>query len=255
MLTLHDALYRPKPHLAPNRLLVLGVKFIQKFAVLNAISIITDSNASAKDICEHLKVESAKISAIHLGVDLEPKRKHEEVTQIPYILAGGNRFRHKNWQNLLLAMQSIAPEKRPNLIITGGDDQDPLSSLIVKYSLAENVRLMNWVSEIELAKLLANASAVIIPSFFEGFSLGSLQAMAAEKPLLASDIPVHKEIAEDIAFFFDPESPESIAKTILEYRSNESELQTKLKLGKEKSKEFTWEKCADDTLKRFHELT
>jgi alpha-1,3-rhamnosyl/mannosyltransferase len=254
VLTLHDAIYWAKPKLVPNRVLLLGVRFMQKFTSRLSKIIITDSISSAKDIEKHLKIPQHRIVPIYLGVEFLKVRGHTSKCDKPYFLAGGNRFRHKNWENLLKAFDMIEPQQRPFLTITGGGPEDPLLELVEKYSLSNYVNLLNWVSSDELEKLYLNATAVVIPSYFEGFSLGALQALAARKPLIASSIPVHLELADQIGFFFDPSSPSSIAKALIEFNQEEVNLEARLEKGEMKSKLFTWEKCAIETLAVFNRI-
>lgn len=250
VLTLHDALYWSNPELAPNRMLLPGVKFMQKVATNNASRIITDSKASSLELIKSLKLSECKINVIYLGAAFtsnENKSKWKE-KEADYILAGGNRFSHKNWETLLKAIQLIDKKSRPSFIITGGRYPDPLTNLVKEYGLQNYVRLLDWVSEEEMNHLYINAKAVIIPSLVEGFSLPALQAMAYEKPLLASKIPVHLEIAEGVAYFFEPNSAKLIADSILEFVNNPGKASKKLKLGLQRSKGFTWDECAKQTI-------
>jgi alpha-1,3-rhamnosyl/mannosyltransferase len=254
VLTLHDALYWSKPHLAPNKVLLYGVRFMQRFTTRFAASIITDSRSSLEDIEMHLGIPSSKIRPIYLGANSKAKIMSPVNKNNLYFLAGGNRFRHKNWENLLKAWSLIELAIRPNLIVTGGGAKDPLVKLVEKFSLGNNVKLLQWVSESELENLYLNAEAVIIPSLHEGFSLPVLQAMSAKKPLILSKIPVHLELAEEIAHFFDPNSPNSIADTVLQFKNDKVVLEEKIMLGFKKAKHFSWEKCASETLHVFGEV-
>ena len=234
ILTLHDALYWSKPHLAPNRFLLFGVRFMQKFTSRISKEIITDSVSSLQEITFHMGISPSKVTPVYLASDFSSNHVTSAVFLSKYFLAGGNRFRHKNWDNLLKAWSLINPEQRPKLIVTGGGKHDPLAKLVQNYSLTNHVQLLAWVSESELESLYLNASGVVIPSLFEGFSLAVMQAMAARKPLLASDMPVHRELAENVAYFFDPNSPESIAEAILDYNEDGEALDIRLELGFEK---------------------
>ena len=254
VLTLHDALYWSKPHLAPSKLLLQGVRFMQKFTSRSSTAIITDSLSSSADINEHMGIPISKIFPVYLGAEFKLVTSELPVVSRPYFLTGGNRFRHKNWGNLLKAWTLIDPKERPNLIITGGGPKDPLVRLVREYSLADSVELLNWISESELENLYMNAAAVIIPSLHEGFSLSVMQAMMSKKPLIASDIPVHRELATGIAQFFDPNIPESIANAVIEFTRNSTELEARRELGFERSLKFSWEKCALETLSVFGQI-
>ncbi len=251
VLTLHDALYWSKPHLAPNRILLVGVRFMQKFVSKISVEVITDSITSSAEIEEYLEIPRNRISPIYLGAEFNGMVRSSSEVGESYFLAGGNRFRHKNWENLLAAWSIISPQQRPNLIITGGGPKDPLTFLVEKYSLASHVKLLSWVSEEELGKLYAEATAIVIPSLSEGFSLGVMQALSARKPLLASNIPVHIELADRIAYFFDPSSPSSIARAVTGFSQEHAGLETRLRMGVEKSLNFSWKNCALETLAVF----
>lgn len=254
VLTLHDALYWSKPHLAPNKLLLLGVRFMQKFTTRSSTAIITDSLSSSADINEYMGIPFSKIFPVYLGAEFKLDASEFPLVNRPYFLSGGNRFRHKNWSNLLKAWTLIDPKERPNLIITGGGAKDPLVRLVEEYSLTDSVELLNWVPEGDLENLYMNADAVIIPSLHEGFSLSVMQAMMSKKPLIASDIPVHKELAAGIAHFFNPNIPESIASAVVEFTKDSSQLEARRELGFKKSLKFSWEKCAVETLTVFNQI-
>ena len=92
------------------------------------------------------------------------------------------------------------------------------------------------------------ASLFVFPSLCEGFGLPLLEAMASRLPLLVSGVSALPEIADVAALYFDPNSPESIAGRVIEVLQDKS-LQKKLIVrGKERSKDFNWEKTAVETL-------
>lgn len=246
VLTLHDVLYWSHPELAPNRKLVLGVKLLQWLAAKHATRIMTDSKYSATQMEKYLTVKSQKIRVVYLGADSFNER--EENLRDSFIIAGGNRFRHKNWENLLKGLRIVPESKRPKLVITGGNSQDPLDSLIKELDLSSSVTLTKWLHPDELENLNRKARAVVVPSLVAGFSLPLLQAMKEGKVVLASQIPVHEEIAQEAAIYFDPHSPNSIAEAILTYSSNPDFAYNKAKLGREIVRDFSWRKCALESL-------
>jgi glycosyltransferase involved in cell wall biosynthesis len=71
-----------------------------------------------------------------------------------------------------------------------------------------------------------------------------IEAMASGVPLVASDIPVFREIAEDAAFYADPHQPESIARAMEEVLFVQGAREMLVKRGLERAREFTWENAA-----------
>jgi glycosyltransferase involved in cell wall biosynthesis len=119
--------------------------------------------------------------------------------------------------------------------------------MVNSMGLEKDVVLLDWVPEAEMNSLYFNALAVIVPSHTESY-LPMLQALNFGKPLLISEIPPHKEIAGEKAFYFDSNSPTSIADAILSYlkvskaMSGESQKELSVKDN------YSWKNTAIQTL-------
>ena len=77
-----------------------------------------------------------------------------------------------------------------------------------------NVKFAGYVDEQDKAALLADAHGLIMPSLAEGFGVPIIEALAANTPVLCSDIPVFREVAGDLADYFDPFATESICASV-----------------------------------------
>lgn len=248
LLTVHDSLYWSNSDLAPNGLLVPAVKFLQKFAVQNAKKIITSTKYSAKEISKIHGVDLADISVIYLAATENSCSDPVKISYSNYLLAGGNRFKHKNWEGLLKGLKLIDPSIRPKTIITGGRFPDPLVELVNSMGLEKDVVLFDWVPEAEMTSLYLNSMAVIVPSHTESY-LPMLQALNFGKPLIISGIPPHKEIAGEKAFYFDSNSPKTIAEAILSYlKVSKTNLRETRKEISAKDN-YSWKSTAIQTLK------
>jgi glycosyltransferase involved in cell wall biosynthesis len=172
--------------------------------------IISVSDTSASDLA-YLRPELAKkIRRIHLysGFDLmSPQRKPvlSPDFQNPYFLFVGRREGYKNASSLLRAFASSQPALHGHkLLFAGGGSL----SLREKEEI-DRLRLSSYVvhvgvSDPELWYLYRNASAVLVPSLAEGFSLPLVEGLAADVPVICSDIPVHREVARDYAQLINP---------------------------------------------------
>ena len=151
------------------------------------------SRATADDLVQR-GVERDRIvvtpnGRVELGAPLAVR-----VQDGPFVLAVGEQMPRKNLA-LLLHVWARAPEL-PALVHAGpfGSDTARLESLVDELGLAGRVRFLGYVEREVLARLLLDAQALCFPSIAEGFGLPVLEAMAAGLPVVASDLPVIREV-------------------------------------------------------------
>jgi glycosyltransferase involved in cell wall biosynthesis len=95
--------------------------------------------------------------------------------------------------------------------------------------LPQNVRFSGYVEQYEKAALIADAHGLIMPSFAEGFGVPIIEAFAANTPVLCSDIAVFREVAGELADYFDPHSTESICASVTRVLSRQEEWREKIR--------------------------
>ena len=91
-----------------------------------------------------------------------------------------------------------------------------------------NVRFAGYVEEHDKANLIADAHGLIMPSFAEGFGVPIIEALAANTPVLCSDIPVFREVAGELADYFDPFSTASICASVTRVLARQEEWRRKI---------------------------
>ena len=198
------------------KLKFLGYKFILSAAAKKAKKIITVSNATKKEIADHLKVSEDKVRVTYEGIDdkiTNPKSQipnklqntKYKILNTKYFLYVGNAFPHKNLERLLEAF-NILISQYPNILLVFVGKEDffykRLKSEVYKRRISNIVFLHNITDE-QLGSLYKSALALVSPSFMEGFGLPALEAMANNCLVLASDIPAHREICENEAIYFN----------------------------------------------------
>ena len=110
------------------------------------------------------------------------------------------------------------------------------------------MRFVGWTSEADVEGLFALCRAFVFPSFYEGFGLPVLEAMARGVPVACSDRASLPEVAGDAALLFDPSDPAAIA-AALERLLGDPDLAERLRAaGRERAAAFTWERTAQLTL-------
>jgi glycosyltransferase involved in cell wall biosynthesis len=144
----------------------------------------------------------------------------QEINSELKLIAVGNLRRQKNYMTLLRAFQHLASYNIILDIYGTGDLKDELNKFISANHL--KVRLMGSTDKIE--EVLPNYDAFIMSSHYEGFSLALIEAMAVGLPIIISDVPVIRELTEDKALYFSPDSANDIARAIKSAYTNWGEL-------------------------------
>ncbi|MGY4643108.1 glycosyltransferase family 4 protein [Cellulomonas sp. URHB0016] len=253
VITMHDLLYFSHPKLMATPLYTEPVKLMEKLAARNAAHILTDSEASAAEIRRYLPVDPARIEVVPLAGTTRPTsataRPGERRSDL--ILALGNRLPHKNFAGLVRAMALVDPAVRPTLVVTGSRGDDPLRPIVEELGLQGSVDLRSWVSDEEIDELYATATAMVMPSFGDGFCLPALESMLVGLPVMLSDIPVYHEVGGEAALYFEPTDLASIAAAITRVVT-EPELVAKMSAdGFAQAGIFSWERVANETLAAF----
>ncbi|MBI3627047.1 glycosyltransferase, partial [Candidatus Uhrbacteria bacterium] len=111
------------------------------------------------------------------------------------------------------------------------------------------IKKLGWVPLPELPSLISAAAAFVFSTFYEGFGLPILEALACQKLTLASDIEPIREIAGDAVIYFDPHNPAQMADVIGQALQSKDQLTTQLKpKWLETVKKFSWDNTARQTL-------
>ncbi|MEA3463652.1 MAG: glycosyltransferase family 1 protein [Patescibacteria group bacterium] len=235
-----------------------------QFALKYAKEIITISNFSRKEIMEVYGAGSAKIKVVYNGYNKSLYKKEEDKRAIkqviskygieePYIFYVGKLEKKKNTPALIEAY-SIAKEKnnkiKHKLVLVGvaSHGYDEVEYMIREFNLDNEVVVTGWIPEIDMPYIYSGASAFIFPSCYEGFGIPLLQAMACGIPTAASQAASIPEIAKGAALLFNPNDVRSMAEAIAKIILDNELRQKLIKNGFNRVKDFSWEKCAKETL-------
>ena len=102
-----------------------------------------------------------------------------------------------------------------------------------------------YINEKEKDALLKNAFCFVLPSRYEGFGLPLLEAMQYNLPIIASDIPTSREIAEKNALFFKSSDPKELKEKMEILLKDKKIRESIIKNHINTLKQYTWEKCAN----------
>jgi len=248
-------------------------KELTKEKVIRAIKsksiIITVSNSIKNQLENDFPSTRGRIINIHHGINKNitfvADEKFRSFVKSKYnlpesfLLFVGNLENRKNIITLLKAIKYLRDEFRSSyklvLVGKGGWGFESINKFIIENNLVENVKIIGWIEDKDLYIIYSLAELFVFPSFYEGFGLPIIEAMKCKLPVILSDIPVHREIAEDAAYFFSTTNVEELAHCILLLINDENQKNILVKKAMERSKYFDWNKTAKETLKIYENIS
>jgi glycosyltransferase involved in cell wall biosynthesis len=219
-------------------------------------AVIAISENTKNDLLSLFDFPEKKIHVIYLGNDYSPVNyKLPRIISNDYILYVGGRKGYKNFYLFLEAYKYIVNyyNRELMLVCTGNDFDKNERELIAKYGLNDNI-VVGLFSNSELINLYRYAEAFVFPSKYEGFGLPLLEAMNNLCPIACSNTSCFPEIAGEAAIYFDPDDRDSIVEAILTILSSREVREDLVRLGKNRSALFTWEKTAREHLQLYQSL-
>ncbi|HQB94174.1 MAG TPA: glycosyltransferase family 1 protein, partial [Candidatus Omnitrophota bacterium] len=176
----------------------------------------------------------------------------------PYLLFVGTCEPRKNLVGLIRAFR-IFLERNPSdhqLLIVGakGWKDAPIYAEVKRQGAEDRVRFLGYVPQKDLPAFYSAADAFVFVPFYEGFGIPNLEAMACGVPIIASDIPVFREVLNDAAFFVRPEDPRDIADGIQAVLLNTGLRNDLVRRGAIRARAFSWPRSSEAMLDVFRRV-
>jgi len=233
--------------------------------------IIAVSDWVKQELIDRAHVKENRIEVVPNGIDhtsFYPRQRNEESVLLiqpfsfkrPYVLYV-SRIDHpvKNHIRLIEAFGIFKETtKFPHrLVLAGGDSNN---AILVKEAAAASA----WRNDIfitghfpttSLPELYAGADFVVIPSMYEGFGMAVVEAMACGVPVLCARAASLPETAEHAALYFDPVNAEDMADRMITVSTDRDIYNECRRLGLERAKTFSWDKCVERTLQIIYETS
>lgn len=212
---------------------------------------------------ELLDFDHSRIKTVHPGYDPEifhcygadALRSFRKKRGLPenYILYAGSIEPRKNIEGILKAWRRLPEDirKETRLAVTGVSGWRNTRIMELMRELKDDIVLLGYLDGRELALAYAAARLLVYPSFYEGFGIPPLEAMACGCPAVVSDAASLPEVCGDAAFYVDPDEIESIAGGILRVLTDETLRLSLAARGLERAKSFGWDKTAAGILEIF----
>lgn len=259
ILTIHDLLWHHQTGMNVTTLpkwqyhmKYLGYKWLTAQAVKKAAQILVPTQTIAQTVQEFFPFAQNKTVVAYEGVDAlfrqaraQRKTKVLKDWQLPtdrkFLLYVGSLYPHKNVE---LVVQALAKMAEFNLIIIGTRNvfRQRFEKFVAQRKMLKRVHFLGQVSDEQLIDIMAISETLVQPSFSEGFGLTGVEAIVAGSSVIASDIPVFREVYFSGVEFFDPKSVTSFVAAAQRAKAPTAQTQ------KQYQDRYSWPKMAKQTL-------
>ncbi len=240
----------------------IGQNIIKNILLTNTINrskgLIFDSSFTENEFKNYYPNFNKSCKVIHLGVKQSKYsgQSNEGIAKLQfdkknYFLYVGTIAPHKNLKNLISAFSMLKQNGYSGKLVIAGAKgwlYNDVFELVKSLHLDDSILFTEYVSDGELEFLYLNAISLVNVSIYEGFGLPQLEAMARNLPVIVSDIPVFHEVLGECGCYCDPNDANDIYLAMKKILNNEQLRNEYIAKGIKKSKQYTWEKTAYNTL-------
>jgi glycosyltransferase involved in cell wall biosynthesis len=225
-------------------------------ALQAADRIITISDFTKRELIERLGFDEEKIETVYLGFDnnLFKARNQENARRklgLPLdkriVLHVGSEEPRKNVHSLLKALSQVKKEFPELMFIRLGEQRKETLKQTRELGLSETVKYFSSLPAERLALFYNAADVLVFPSYYEGFGLPVLEAMASACPVIVSKTTSLPEVSGQAGVSVDPFDVEAMSQAIKMIFSANSFRQPLIQRGLARSREFSWLDCAKKT--------
>jgi glycosyltransferase involved in cell wall biosynthesis len=234
-----------------------------------AARVLTPSEFSRRAILRHYKLDERKVVVVPNAVSssFRPVDRHlaaaiiEEKFGIrgPFVLTVGDLQPRKNHLGLLHAFEQMLsqhPHLPHRLVFVGKETwySKELHKAVLRSGVAGRVDFTGFVEDPDLLQFYGACELFVFPSFYEGFGLPILEAMACGRAVACSNSTAMPEVANAAGILFDPYSVPEMARAMGDVLLD-GEMRARLeRLGTQRAASFTWERAAQRTLDVYYEV-
>ena len=251
VVTIHDLFAAIEPRWFSPRT-SMQLRLTQRRAAHGARAVIAVSERTRQDLIERYRVPAERVRVVYNGVDHDRFRPSDGQVDAeavarrfgvpyPFILFVGSLMPWRNAPRLLRAASRL----KMGLLFVGRDiwGTDPTARLAAEHGW-EWARFAGYAHDDDLPALYAAASVFAYPSFYEGFGIPPVEAMACGTPVVASTGGALAEVLGDAALLVDPYDESALAEALEAAAQDHGELRRR---GLARAARYTWPKAALET--------
>jgi glycosyltransferase involved in cell wall biosynthesis len=268
VVSVHDVSFIEHPEYFPAHR-AAQLRMTVKRTVTRAAKVITPSEFSRRAIAKAYALDDSTIEVVPIAVSSEFRPLPRESASAfvarrfgipgPYLLTVGDLQPRKNQIGHVRAFERLLaeyPDLPHRLLIVGQNTWfgARVVSAAESSRVSDRIHFTGWVSDQDLLHLYNASDAFIFPSFYEGFGLPVLEAMACGCAVACSSTSAMPEVANAAALQFHPESTADIGRAMRDLLLD-SELRSRMeRLGQQRAALFTWERTARKTLDIYYDV-
>lgn len=275
VVTMHDLIFERYPD-QYNKIDVQIYRKKFRYAATNADKVIAISNQTRDDLIEFYNIPKEKIEVCYQScnpafaerIDSDEKKRIRQQYDLPekFFLYVGSIIERKNLLTICKAMNMLKDEHSPPLVVIGegGSYKQKVKDYIKAENLEKRIIFLSEHHNARHSKTFRNAkdfpaiyqsaTAMIYPSFFEGFGIPVLEALWSRIPVITSNVSCMPETGGDAAYYINPNSEEELATAMQRIANNEAMRLQMIERGWEHAHGFTNEKCAANVMMVYNEL-
>lgn len=248
VVTVHDLTFLRHPEAVTPA--VLRYRELVPRSVRRAALVLCPSEATAAEVAAEWSLPADRVRATPLGVDPSwastPAATATQLRRLGlpdrYQLFVGTREPRKQLPRLLAAHAAARAEdaRVPPLVLAGAAGWGP------PLNVPDDVLLLGWVDDATLRTVVASACTVVLPSRYEGFGLPLLEALACGVPVVATDLPVHREVTGDLADLVPVGDTDALAAALVRAATRSSDPRD-VAARRRWAAAWTWDACARRT--------
>jgi glycosyltransferase involved in cell wall biosynthesis len=218
----------------------------------------TDSAFVADEVMEAFGADPSRVRVVNPGVPALPVAAESAATAVlrrllpagiaRYCLAIGTAEPRKDLPGLVRAFDAVAEHQADVALVLAGPPgwgEQTLDAAIARATARARIVRTGWVTQPDLAALLARASVLAYPSLYEGFGFPPLQAMRAGVPVVATRAGSLPEVLGDAAVLVEPGDHDGLVEALARCLDDEAERHRLITAGTAWSARYSWERCGE----------
>ncbi len=264
VITIHDLLWHYQNNASATTLSPIthflkyqAYRFVVSKAIATAQTIFVPAKTIKQSIGElYPDTSNGKIVVTYEGISTNWKQGEREKgkglsNKKKILFYTGSLYPHKN---VMLVVQALKDLPDYELYISSSRTifVDQFMQEVEKLGLGDRVHHLGRLSDKDVLSWYEKSFALVQPSLSEGFGLTGIEAMAAGLPLLASDIPIFKEIYQDAFIPFDPQSTKSFITAV--HTLEKENRTTLMATGTKVASTYSWKRMAEETLREYKKV-